>query len=185
VGARSSLVTILSNYACDVGQRGDGRMVFNCGGGVVTAALALGAVVCLSSMMGFALLVAVGGSSAKAAFGVASGAALAAALGTLAIQRYGRHGRFEIDGERAVMRRFRGSTMLGEYSFRDLLRVWLVVDALDGMSAVQDTTPPSWLQVATRTGEVFRIAKGTRQELAPVCAALRRLGLAFDAPRLD
>ncbi len=184
MGARSSLVTILSNYACDVGQGGDGRMVFNCGGGVVTAVLALGAMVCLSSMMGFALLVAVGGSTAKAALGVASGAALAAALGTLAIQRYGRHGRFEIDGERAVMRRFRGNTMLGEYSFRDLLRVWLVVDAMDGMSAVQET-PPSWLQVATRTGQVFRIAKGTRQELAPVCAALRRLGLAFDAPRLD
>jgi hypothetical protein len=38
--------------------------------------------------------------------------------------------------------------------------------------------PPSWLQVLLDNGEVFRLAKGSHTELAPVCEAMRGLGLA-------
>jgi hypothetical protein len=184
VSARSSLITLISNYACDVGQRGDRRLYCNCTGLVVTTLFAVGAVICLASVVAFSMLVAAGGNPAKGAVGALMGSAMAVAMGTLAMRRYDRHGRFVIDGEQAVLKRYRGNTMVGEYSFRDVLRVWTVDDLTDGMMVIQ-LTPPSWLQIATRSGEVFRVAKGTRQELAPVCEALRRMGLAFDKPRLD
>ncbi len=183
VSARSSLITLVSNYACDVGARGDRRLYFDCSGLVVTVLFSLGAMIGLLSVVAFSMLVAAGGNPAKGAIGGLMGTALAAAMATVAMRRYNRHGSFVIDAEQAVLRHYRGKHMLGEYSFRDLLRFWLVIDPTDIHTL--ELTPPNWLQVTTRSGEIFRLAKGTRQELAPVCEALRRMGLAFDSPRLD
>ena len=72
------------------------------------------------------------------------------------------------------MRRYRGGRMTGEFALSSITRVWLTVDATDG---IRLDSPPSWLQVLLDTGEVFRLAKGSRQELAPVCEAMRDLGL--------
>lgn len=183
VSARSSLITLVSNYACDVSGRGDRRLYCNCSGLVVTVAYALGAMVGLLSVVAFSMLVAAGGNPAKGAVGALMGITLAAAMATIAIRRYSRHGSFIIDAEQGTLRHYRGKRMIGEYSFRDLLRFWLVIDPTDVQ--LPELTLPSWLQVTTRSGETFRLAKGTRQELAPVCEAIRRMGLAFDSPRLD
>jgi hypothetical protein len=195
VPARSSLVTLLSNYACDVGQRGDRRLYCNCDGLVITAGFVVGALIGLTSVVAFAMLVAAGGNPAKGAVGAAMATGFATAMGTMALRRSSHHGRFELDAEQALLRHYRGKRKIGEYSFRDVLRVWLVTDLTDGRVAVQVTlgatplagsrAPASWLQIATRSGEMFRLAKGTRQELAPVCEAMRRMGLSLDAPRLD
>jgi hypothetical protein len=94
----------------------------------------------------------------------------------MAIQRYRKHGRFELDGELGVLRRFRAGRLTGEFAFDEVNRVWLALDATDGLRL--SAGPPSWLQVRMQNGEIFRLAKGTRQELAPVCDAMRELGLA-------
>ena len=66
--------------------------------------------------------------------------------------------------------------MVGEFDFEEVRRVWLSLDRTDGIRL--DATP-SWLQIGLRSGEIFRLAKGSRQELAPVCEAMRDLGLAL------
>jgi hypothetical protein len=174
-GQRLSITTLLSNYACQVVQRGATRLYCTCRGNIVTGILVLGAAVAALSVVTTMLLVEAGGDSRKGLFGVALGLILAGGSTHMAIQRYQRHGRFELDGERGVLRRFRAGRLTGEYRFDQVRRVWLTVDATDTIGLLQGT--PSWLQVALSTGEIFRLAKGSRLELEPVCDAMREVGL--------
>jgi hypothetical protein len=174
VFGRRSVITILSNYACDVAQRGARRLYFNCGGLVVTAMFALGSAVSAISVVAFVLLVQAGGDAQRGLLGSLMGLSLAVWSAHLAIGRYQRHGSFELDGDEGVLRRFRAGRMTGEFDLSQITRVWITVDATDGMRL---DGPPSWLQVLLDSGEVFRLAKGSRQELRPVCEAMRRLGV--------
>ena len=170
---------LLSNYACDVAQRDARRLYFNCSGIVLTVLFAFGAAVAVLSVVAFSLLVHAGGDSRTGLIGSLMGLSLAVWSAHLAILRYRRHGRFELDGDKGVLRRYRAGRLTGEFALSQVTRVWLTVDATDGLRL---DGPPSWLQVLLDSGEVFRLAKGSRQELAPVCDALQELGLG--APRL-
>ena len=180
VGARNSLITILANYACNVGQRGPFRLYCTCNGLAVTAMWAVGAVVCLLAMINFALLMGVGAhlmvDTQKGTVGVIMAALASVAFTHLARRRYARHGRFVLDGERGVLRRYRGKRLVGEFHFNDVRRVWTTFDYTDG---VRLNGPPKWLQIAMSSGEIFRIAKGDPQELRPVCDAIKSMGLAL------
>jgi len=173
---RKSLITLLSNYACNVGQRGAQRLYCSCSGNVVTGLLLVGAAIATLAIVAFALLMAAGGNVPKGILGGVMGATLAAASIHLAVQRYRRHGSFELDGEHGVLRRYRAGRVVGEFDFAQVRRIWLSLDRTDG---IRLDAPPSWLQVGLRSGEVFRLAKGSRQELAPVCDAMRNMGLAL------
>ncbi len=170
------MITLLSNYACSVAQRGAQRLICRCSGNVVTGLLLMGAAIAALAIVAFALLMAAGGNVPKGLVGAALGVTLGAVSTHLAVQRYQRHGRFELDGEQGVLRRYRAGRMVGEFDFGEVRRVWLALDRTDGL---RPEAPPSWLQIGLRSGEVFRIAKGSRQELAPVCEAMRDLGLAL------
>jgi hypothetical protein len=141
----------------------------------MTIILALGAAVAAISVVTLVLLVNAGADLHKGLASVAMALILAGASAHMAIQRYRKHGRFELDGDEGVLRRFRGGRLTGEYGFDQVRRVWLTVDATDGLGILHG--PPSWLQIALATGEIFRIAKGSRQELEPVCDAMREMGL--------
>jgi hypothetical protein len=172
---RGSLVNLMSNYACTVAQRGVQRLYFTCSGLGVTAILVLWAAVGTLSVIAFYLLVRAGGDASQGLLGSLMGLSIAFWTTHLAVQRYRRHGQFELDAEHGVLRRFRAGKMVGEFRLGEISRVGLVLDPTD---TVRFTKLPSWLQVDLRSGEIFRLAKGTRQELEPVCEALRRLGLA-------
>ncbi len=165
---------LLSNYACDVAQRGARRLYFNCSGLVLTAMFAVGTAVAVASVVAFVLLVQAGGDESRGLIGALMGLSLAVWSAHLAIHRWQRHGTFELDGDEGVLRRYRGGRMTGEFALSSITRVWLTVDATDG---IRLDAPPSWLQVLLETGEVFRLAKGSRKELEPVCEAMRDLGL--------
>lgn len=156
-------------------QRGAERLYFNCSGLVMTAILAIGSVIAVLSVVAFWLLVSYGGDSDQGLLGSLLGLSMAVWSGHLALSRYRRHGRFEIDAEEGVLRRFRAGRMTSEFHLSQITRVWLAIDATDGLNL---SGPPSWLQVLLDTGEVFRLAKGSQKELAPVCEAMRGLGLA-------
>jgi hypothetical protein len=174
VTERGSIILLLSNYACYVLQRGAARLYFDCTGLVITAMLIVGAAVAALSVVAFFILVSAGGNPDMGLFGGLMGLSFAVWSAHLAISRYRRHGRFEIDGDERVLRRFRAGRLTGEFALEQITRVWLTIDATDGLSL---TGPPQWLQVMLESGEIFRLAKGSRQELAPVCEALRGLGL--------
>ncbi len=172
--ARTSLITLLSNYACAVAQRGALRLYCNCSGNVITTLLALGAAIAALSILAFVLLMEAGGNVPKGLMGTGLGLTLATASSWLAIQRYRRHGSFELDGEEGVLRRYRAGRVVGEFGFAEVSRVWLSLDRTDG---IRLEAPPSWLQIGLQSGEIFRLAKGSKQELEPVCEAMRRMGL--------
>ena len=172
---RGSIILLLSNYACNVAQRGAARLYFNCSGLVMTIMLTLGAAVAAVSVVAFVMLVSVGGDASRGLFGGIMGLSLAVWSAHMAIARYRRHGNFEIDAEQGVLRRFRGGRMTSEFNLSQVTRVWLTIDATDGINL---SAPPQWLQVMFDTGDVFRLAKGSRTELAPVCEAMRGVGLA-------
>jgi len=174
VSDRKSMMLLLSNYACDVAQRGARRLYFNCSGLVLTTMFAAGAGVAVASVVAFVLLVQAGGDESRGLMGSLMGLSLAVWSAHLAIRRWQRHGTFELDGDEGVLRRYRGGRMTGEFALSSITRVWLSVDATDG---VRLDAPPSWLQVLLESGEVFRLAKGNKTELAPVCDAMRDLGL--------
>lgn len=166
---------LLSNYACHVAQAGARRLYFRCSGLVVTGFFMLWAAVAALSLVAFVLLVVNGGNASKGLVGCLMAISLAVWSTHLAVERYRRHGRFELDGEANVLRLYRGGRMVNEFGFKDITRVWLVLDATDTVRLEQ---PPSWLQVGVKSGEVFRLAKGTRIELEPVCDVMREMGLA-------
>jgi hypothetical protein len=177
VSDRISLTTpLLSNYACRVAQRGTRRLYFNCGGLVVTAMLLLSATIGVLAVVAFYLLVQAGGNASEGLIGALLGVSFAFWSGYLAITRYRQHGHFEVDAETGVLRRYRGGRQVGEFRLRDVRRVWLALDVTDTLHL---DALPSWLQIGLTSGEVFRLAKGTREELQPVCEAMRRLGLAL------
>ena len=169
-----SLVNLLSNYACTVAQRGAERIYFTCSGLGVLTVLLTWSIVGALSVVAFYLLVRAGGDADQGLFGSIMGLSIAFWTAHLAIQRYRRHGRFELDAERGVLRRYRAGRMVGEFDLDEISRVCLVLDPTD---TVRLRKLPSWLQIDLRSGEIFRLAKGTRQELEPVCEALRRVGL--------
>lgn len=175
VSDRKSIIMLLSNYACDVAQRGARRLYFNCNGLVLTVMFSIGTAVAVLSVVAFVLLVQAGGDEGRGLIGALMGLSLAVWSAHLAIRRWQRHGTFELDGDRGVLRRFRGGRMTGEFALTQITRVWLTVDATDGLRL---DGSPSWLQVLLDSGEVFRLAKGNRQELEPVCEAMKNLGLA-------
>lgn len=168
---------LLSNYACDVAQGSSRQLYFVCRGLVVTGFFLLWSVVAVLSLVAFVLLTRQGGAEYES-MGLA-GSLMAISLAVwsthLAVARYRRHGRFELDGEAGVLRHYRGTRMVGEFHIRDIERVWLALDATDTVRMEQ---PPSWLQVRLESGEIFRLAKGSRVELAPVCDVMREMGLA-------
>lgn len=126
------------------------------------------------TMVSYVILVRAGGDPGEGLLGAVMGLTVAYWSLTLAVRRYRRHGEFELDAERGVLRRYRAGFMVGEFDLDLVDQVGLVIDPTDG---VRMSSLPSWLQVTFCTGEVFRIAKGSPQELAPVCAALRHFGL--------
>jgi hypothetical protein len=142
---------------------------------VVTGFFLLWAAIAALSVVAFVLLVVHGGDANTGLVGSLMAISLAVWSTHLAVARYRRHGQFELDGEAGVLRRFRGGKMISEFRFNDITRVWLAIDATDTVRIEQ---PPSWLQVGTKSGEVFRLAKGTRVELAPVCDVIREMGFA-------
>ena len=180
VGARISLINLLNNYACRVGLRGESRLYCTCNGIVMTVFWGVAAVVCLLAMINFAVLMGigenVGADIRKGTVGAICSVLMAITFAHLVIQRYASHGRFELDAEHLVMKRYRGNRLVGEFHFRDVRRVWTTFDFTDG---VRLSGPPKWLQIAMNTGEIFRIAKGDTQELRPVCDAIRRMGLSL------
>jgi hypothetical protein len=95
----------------------------------------------------------------------------------LAISRYRKHGDFVIDGETRVLQRYRAGRMTAEFGLDRVKRVWLVLDSTDTLAILSGT--PRWLQIGLDNGEVFRVAKGSQKELAPVCDAFEKLGLAL------
>jgi hypothetical protein len=173
---RPSLIMLLSNYACAVARHGAQRLDCRCSGNVVTALLFTGTATAILALVAFVLLMMAGGDWSIGMLYVGMALGLAGASTQMAITRYRKHGHFEIDGERGVLRRYRGGRMTSEFKFNDVKRVWLAVDATDGMAMLG--TMPTWLQIAFEGGQIFRIAKGSRQELEPVCEAMRELGLA-------
>lgn len=174
---RTSLITLLSNYACDVAQRGALRLVCTCRGNVVTAMLACSAAVAALSVVAFPLLVMAGGDRTMGIVGVGMALLLAGFSIQLAVSRYRKHGEFVIDGEAGVLQRYRAGRMTAEFGFENVTRVWTVLDPTDSMGLLSG--PPRWLQIGLDNGEVFRVAKGSPQELEPVCDAIRKLGLAI------
>ncbi len=142
---------------------------------VVTGFFLLWAAVATLSVVAFVMLVVAGGSERMGLVGSLMAISLAVWSTHLAVARYRRHGRFELDAEEGVLRRFRGGRMVNEFEIGDITRVWLVLDATDTIRLEQ---PPSWLQVGLKSGEIFRLAKGTRVELAPICDVMREMGLA-------
>jgi hypothetical protein len=165
---------LLSNYACRVAQRGARSLYFNCNGLVLTVLFAVGAAVAVTSVVAFVLLVQAGGDESRGLIGALMGLSLAVWSAHLAIRRWQRHGTFELDGDRGVLRRYRAGRMTSEFELTQITRVWLAVDATDGLRL---DGPPSWLQVLLDSGEVFRLAKGSHQELRPVCEAMKNIGL--------
>lgn len=170
-----SLVNLLSNYACTVAQRGAKRLYFTCSGLGIMALLLIWVLVGGLSVVAFFLLVRAGGDAHQGLLGSVMGLSIAFWTAHLAVQRYRRHGQFELDGEHGILRRYRAGRMVGEFRLGDISRVCIVLDPTD---TVRFTNLPSWLQIDLRSGEIFRIAKGTPQELEPVCEALRRMNLA-------
>lgn len=166
---------LLSNYACHVAQGDSRKLYFRCRGLVVTGFFLLWSAVAALSVVAFVLLVFAGGDEHMGLVGCLMAISLGVWSAHLAVDRYRRHGRFELDGHAGVLRLFRGGRQISEYRIRDIKRVWLVVDATDTVRLEQ---PPSWLQVALESGEVFRLAKGTAVELEPVCDVMREMGLA-------
>ncbi len=166
---------LLSNYACHVAQAGARHLYFRCRGLVVTSFFLIWAAVAALSLVAFVLLVRVGGDADQGLIGCLMAISLGVWSTHLAVSRYRRHGRFELDGEAGVLRLYRGGRMVSEFGFNDITRVWLALDATDTVRLEQ---PPSWLQVGLKSGEVFRLAKGTRVELEPVCDVMREMGLA-------
>jgi hypothetical protein len=175
VSERGSIILLLSNYACRVAQTGGARLYFKCSGLVTTALLVAAASVSALSVVAMYLLVSAGGDANRGLLSGLMGLSLAVWSGHMALTRYRRHGRFEIDADEGVLRRYRAGRMTSEYSLDQITRVWLTIDATDGINL---NTPPQWLQVLLDNGEMFRLAKGSRKELAPVCEAMRGLGLA-------
>jgi hypothetical protein len=179
--ARASLITLLSNYACQVGQRGAKRLYCTCRGNVITGLLAVGTAIAALSVVPALWLTPLlidAGRDRDAAVGFVGmllGLVLAGGSAYLAVQRYQRHGRFELDGERGVLRRYRAGRLTGEYGFDKVRGVWLSLDMTDSLALLHGT--PTWLQIAFSTGEIFRLAKGSPKELEPVCDAMRELGL--------
>jgi len=141
----------------------------------MTIFLAFGSAVAALSVVSFVLLVQAGGDASRGLLYSLMGLSLAVWSAHLAIRRYRRHGSFELDGDLGVLRRYRAGRMTDEFSLSQITRVWLTIDATDG---VRITEQPSWLQVLLDSGEMFRLAKGNERELAPVCDAMRHLGLA-------
>lgn len=176
--SRRSLITLLSNYACEVGQRGD-ELHCTCRGAVTTALMGLGSFVALLSAVSFTPMMALGGTISKGVIGSILGLAVAIAFGYLALARSRRHGYFVLDGQYQTLRQYRGKRVIREFVLRDVMRVWLVADFTDGLRALSG--PPAWLQVALRTGEIFRLAKGNREELLPVCRAVRNIAFGPEA----
>ncbi len=168
---------LLSNYACHVAQGDARRLYFRCSGLVVTGFLLMWAAVAALSLVAFVLLMVAGGPETETMGLTGSIMAISLAVWSihLAVARYRRHGRFELDGEDGVLRLFRGGRQVSEYDFNDITRVWLALDATDTVRLEQ---PPSWLQVGLKNGQVFRLANGSRTELEPVCDVLREMGLA-------
>ena len=138
--------------------------------------LSAGVAVAVLSVVAFILLVMAGGDSVRGFMGVAMALTLGVASTHMALARYQKHGSFEIDGDEGVLRRYRAGRMTSEFAFDEVKRVWLATDHTDGMGLLGSM--PIWLQIAVEDGQVFRIAKGSRQELEPVCEAMRQLGLA-------
>jgi hypothetical protein len=169
---------LLSNYACFVAQGGARRLYFRCRGLVVTGFFLIWAAVAALSVVAFVLLMVAGGSETMGLVGSLMAISLAVWSTHLAVERHRRHGRFELDGEAGVLRRYGGGRHVSEYALSDINRVWLALDATDTVRLEQ---PPSWLQVRLKSGEIFRLAKGTRVELAPVCDVMREMGLAPQA----
>jgi hypothetical protein len=175
VAERASIMLLLSNYACHVAQRGARSLYFHCSGLVVTGFFLIWAAVAALSLVAFVMLVMAGGDAQFGLIGSLMAISLAVWSTHLAVARYRRHGRFELDGDKGVLRRFRAGRCVGEFHIADITRVWLALDATDTIRLEQ---PPSWLQVCMKSGEVFRLAKGTRTELEPVCDVMREMGLA-------
>ncbi len=174
VGERGSLVSLLSNYACGVYQRGPQKLFCRCRGLGMMAFMVTSAIISGLAAVSMLLLVRAGGDALVGLISGVMGVTLATAFVHLAIQRYRRHGSFELDGAQGVVRRYRVGRMVGEFGFEEVRRVSLVVDPTDG---IRLSGPPSWLQIRLENGDVFRLAKGSYSELAPVCAALAQLGL--------
>jgi hypothetical protein len=141
----------------------------------MTIFLAVSAATAALAVVAFVVLVRAGGDASTGLLGSLMGLSFAVWSGHLAISRYRRHGRFELDGDVGVLRRYRAGRMTDEFSLSQITRVWLSVDATDG---VRFDEQPSWLQVLLDSGEVYRLAKGNHRELEPVCDAMRELGLA-------
>lgn len=171
---RGSLVSLLSNYACRVYQRGPEKLFCRCTGLGMTAFMLTNAIISGLASVSLLLLVRAGGDALVGLLGGVMGISLATAFGHFALQRYRRHGSFELDGKRGVVRRYRIGRMVGEFGFEQVRRVSLVIDPTDG---IRLSGPPSWLQIRLKNGQIFRLAKGSHSELAPVCAALAQLGL--------
>ncbi len=167
---------MLSNYACEVGQRGERRLYCKCTGWVFTTLLVVSAFVGALAVVSFGFLVMAGGDPSRGFVGALLGATLSAVAVHLAANRHRRHGRFVLDGDHGILRRYRAGRLVDEFAFNDVQRVWLTIDLTDG---VRLSAPPSWLQVAFRNGSIFRLAKGSKTELAPVCDAMKKLGFAL------
>ncbi|MEM1029703.1 MAG: hypothetical protein AAGN82_05095 [Myxococcota bacterium] len=168
-----SLVTLLSNYACSVAQRGHG-LYFRCNGlgGLILHGVwaLLGGV----SMVAMYLLVRAGGDGTMGMVGGAMALSLAFWSVHLGRQRWRRHGQFELDGDRGFIRRYRAGRLVEEVPLAEVTDVGLVPDTTFG---VPFGRLPSWIQIRLRSGAVFRVTKGTRLELLPVCDALGAFGL--------
>ena len=171
--AGGSLITLLSNYACSVAQRGRG-LYFRCNGLGGLLLHAVWTLLGLLSVVAFFLLVRAGGDGQTGMLGGAMAFSLAFWSFYLGRQRWRRHGQFELDVDRGTLRRYRVGRMVDEVSLSDVEGVGLVLDTSFGFPF---RAIPTWVQFRLRNGEVFRVAKGTRLELLPVCDALRALGL--------
>jgi hypothetical protein len=156
-----------------VGQRGD-ELHCTCTGAITTALMGLGSLLALLAVVSFSPMMALGGTISKGVIGSILGLAVAIAFAYMALSRRRRHGYFVLDGQYQTLRQYRGNRVVREFVLGDVMRVWLVADFTDGLRALNG--PPSWLQIALRTGEIFRLAKGNREELLPVCRAVRRIG---------
>lgn len=176
VAPPSCSTNLLSNYACEVGQRGERRLYCKCTGWVFTAVLAISALIGALAVVSFGFLVAAGGDPFRGFVGAILGATFAAIAVHLAANHYRRHGRFVLDGVSGILRHYRAGRLVDEYAFNDVQRVWMSIDLTDG---VRLSGPPSWLQIALRNGNVLRLAKGSKTELAPVCDAMKKLGFAL------
>ncbi|MCA9658464.1 MAG: hypothetical protein KC486_08975 [Myxococcales bacterium] len=159
--------TILSNMYGEVTRQGDGSLRLVCQGKVITALLA-----------GGALLFTAGGV-AGAALGLAPVAfigpvVMIAALGGLALGRRRRHGVFTVDPAAGsfVRARSRDGAPVEEVKLSEVGGLRSVRDLTDGMNL----GPAYWLVVDVG-GRPYRVAKGKRDELAPVIAALRAAGI--------